>query len=119
MPGWKDKLKFSMERFFQKLKVDKPVQRNNVSPPSPLTSPPPYPTDGPVFLPQYFFQIDDQLAWSSNTNGPEEIFHQGEKGPVAELLKASEDPTWKAPAPTSKRVISPLLQVQYSIWNVS
>ena len=31
VPGWKEKLKFSMERFFQKLKADKPVERNNVS----------------------------------------------------------------------------------------
>ena len=29
--GWKDKLKNSMERFFIRLKVDKPVERNNVS----------------------------------------------------------------------------------------
>lgn len=54
----------------------------------------------PSFPSQYFFQTDDQLAWSSNTNGPEEIFDQGKKGPVPELLKASEDPTWKAPKPT-------------------
>ncbi|KAK4705129.1 hypothetical protein P7C70_g1080, partial [Phenoliferia sp. Uapishka_3] len=79
VPGWKTKLKFSMERFFQKLKADKPVQRNN-----------------------YFFQIDDQLDWSQNTNGPEKIFDQGAKGPVPELLSASEDPSWKAPAPTTE-----------------
>ncbi|KAM0746598.1 hypothetical protein T439DRAFT_329704 [Meredithblackwellia eburnea MCA 4105] len=77
VPKWKEKLKFSMERFFQKMKHDKPVQRNN-----------------------YFFQIDDQLGWSSNTNGPEKIFDQGNKGPVPSLLAASEDPSWKAPAPT-------------------
>lgn len=29
--GWKEKLKPSMERYFRKLKADKPVQRNNVS----------------------------------------------------------------------------------------
>lgn len=38
VPGWRDKLKFSMERFFQKLKVDKPVQRNNVSRPRRFSS---------------------------------------------------------------------------------
>ncbi|KAK4705384.1 hypothetical protein P7C70_g825, partial [Phenoliferia sp. Uapishka_3] len=78
VPGWKNKLKFSMERFFQKMKVDKPVERNN-----------------------YFFQIDDQVDWSTKTNGPETIFDQGAKAPVPELLSESSDPSWQAPVPTT------------------
>ncbi|KAL8283113.1 hypothetical protein RQP46_005891 [Phenoliferia psychrophenolica] len=78
VPGWKEKLKFSMERFFQRQTADKPIERNN-----------------------YFFQIDDQLAWSQKTNGPEKIFDQGTKAPVADLLSASDDPNWRAPVPTT------------------
>lgn len=94
VPQWKEKLKFSMERFFQKMKVDKPVQRNNVSSTcagrrAKLTSPS-----------QYFFQIDDQVYWSDKTNGPEEIFDQGAKGPNPEKLAASTDPNWIEPKPT-------------------
>ncbi|KAI5476635.1 hypothetical protein MNV49_007413 [Pseudohyphozyma bogoriensis] len=77
VPKWREKLKFSMERFFQKMKIDKPVERNN-----------------------YFFQIDDGLAWSQNTNGPEPIWDQTNKEPKPHLLAKSEDASWKAPEPT-------------------
>ncbi|SCV70970.1 BQ2448_3732 [Microbotryum intermedium] len=85
VPGWPTKLKFSIERFFQKLKCDKPVQRYN-----------------------YTFQIDDQVAWSNHTNGPvsvlgekEQIFDEVTKGPDPELLAQSNDPNWKAPQPAT------------------
>lgn len=53
-------------------------------------------------VPQYFFQIDDSLAWSQNTNGPEPIFDQTHKGPKKDLLAASDDPSWRAPEPTTE-----------------
>lgn len=64
----KEKLETSMARFFGKLRVDKPVLRNN-----------------------YFFQIveekkkdeldAEELAWSDTTNGEEEAFDQVRKAP--------------------------------------
>lgn len=72
----KEKLHFSLARFFQKLAVDKPVLRNN-----------------------YFFQIidpelatdpsevdPDELAWSYTTNGDEDMFNQATKEPFPDLL---------------------------------
>ncbi|KAM0756363.1 hypothetical protein T439DRAFT_27473 [Meredithblackwellia eburnea MCA 4105] len=75
--GWKEKLKFSMERFFQKMKVDKPVQRNN-----------------------YFFQTNGVLPWNP-ASGPEDAFDQSLHGVNPELLPTSTDPSWTRPAPVS------------------
>lgn len=58
VPKFKEKLQFSMNRFFLKLPVDKPVTRNN-----------------------YFFQLGDDLSWSDPSIGPEDIFCQTGKGP--------------------------------------
>ncbi|KAG6900102.1 hypothetical protein C0993_002786 [Termitomyces sp. T159_Od127] len=65
VPHYKEKLQLSMERFFQRLAVDKPVTRNN-----------------------YFFQVikdrtpesmeeidPDELAWTISSHGPEDDFH--------------------------------------------
>ncbi|SGY27393.1 BQ5605_C129g13357 [Microbotryum silenes-dioicae] len=83
VPGWPTKLKFSIERFFQKLNCGKPVQRYN-----------------------YTFQIDDQVAWSNHTNAilpcrQEQIFDEATKGPDPELLAQLNDPNWKAPQPAT------------------
>ncbi|KDE09162.1 hypothetical protein MVLG_00875 [Microbotryum lychnidis-dioicae p1A1 Lamole] len=68
----------SIERFFQKLNCGKPVQRYN-----------------------YTFRIDDQVAWSNHTNGPEQIFDEATKGPDPELLAQLNGPNWKAPQPAT------------------
>ncbi|KAG6901880.1 hypothetical protein C0995_007004 [Termitomyces sp. Mi166 len=65
VPHYKEKLQLSMERFFQRLAVDKPVTRNN-----------------------YFFQViknqtpesieeidPSELAWAISSHGPEDDFH--------------------------------------------
>ncbi|KAK4058076.1 hypothetical protein OIO90_000815 [Microbotryomycetes sp. JL221] len=75
VPMWREKLKPSMERFFQKLKVDKPFERNN-----------------------YFFQTDPALSWAA-ANGPEAIFDQKRGGPIPDLLQTSEEPHFKAHGP--------------------
>ncbi|KAG5654646.1 hypothetical protein H0H81_009894 [Sphagnurus paluster] len=62
VPRYKDKLQLSMERFFQRLAVDKPVARNN-----------------------YFFQVvkpscaedevdPEELGWAESSHGPEDAF---------------------------------------------
>lgn len=85
----KEKLHFSLARFFQKLAVDKPVLRNN-----------------------YFFQIidpalaadpsevdPDELAWSYTTNGDEDVFNQATKEPFPDLLKQ--------PVPSAPSMVGP------------
>jgi len=75
VPQYREKLQNSLDRFFSKLSVDKPVLRNN-----------------------YFFQIvrsasdpsrsdsidPDELAWSDTTNGDEDHFEQTTKEPSLE-----------------------------------
>jgi len=72
VPQYKEKLQTSMNRFFQKMKVDRPVLRNN-----------------------FFFQIvqesvnqrsvdnldPEELAWSDTTNGPEDAWDHGNQRP--------------------------------------
>lgn len=58
---------------------------------------------------QYFFQIDGDVVWSQNTNGPEPIFDQGAKGPVPELLAASGDPSWVTPKPATECVLNSIM----------
>ncbi|KIJ52601.1 hypothetical protein M422DRAFT_65033 [Sphaerobolus stellatus SS14] len=55
---YKEKLQFSMDRFFSKLPVDKPVERNN-----------------------YSFQLGPSLDWLYNHNGDEDDFDQSTKIP--------------------------------------
>lgn len=47
-----------MSRLFLKMRPDRPVSRNN-----------------------YFMQVGDDIAWSADTNGPEEYFDQAIHGP--------------------------------------
>ncbi|KAM6495690.1 Protein of unknown function (DUF3445) domain containing protein [Amanita muscaria] len=66
VPQYQEKLQPSLERFFRRLSVDKPVVRNN-----------------------YFIQLvgsrsdeeldPDELAWSYTTNGPEDGFEHGDR----------------------------------------
>ncbi|GAA5827321.1 hypothetical protein JCM11251_003764 [Rhodosporidiobolus azoricus] len=58
VPNYAEKYQRPMNRFFSNLREDKLIERNN-----------------------YFFQVDDQLGWSSATNGTEKIFDQYNKGP--------------------------------------
>ncbi|GAA5921925.1 hypothetical protein JCM1841_004997 [Sporobolomyces salmonicolor] len=56
VPNYAEKYQKSMNRFFSNLREDKLVERNN-----------------------YFFQVDDGLSWSTQTNGTEKIFDQYNK----------------------------------------
>ncbi|GAA5871021.1 hypothetical protein JCM1840_007572 [Sporobolomyces johnsonii] len=67
VPQYGEKYQKSMNRFFANLSEDKIVERNN-----------------------YFFQTDSDLAWSTASNGPEEIYDDLEKGPNPDLLKRTE-----------------------------
>ncbi|GAA5966359.1 hypothetical protein JCM21900_005146 [Sporobolomyces salmonicolor] len=67
VPQYAEKYQKSMNRFFANLMEDRIVERNN-----------------------YFFQTDSALAWSTASNGPEEIFDDLEKGPNPDLLKQTE-----------------------------
>lgn len=64
-----DKLQISLERFFKKLAVDKPVIRNNYF--------------VQVIQPDFRRSTDDdlidpeELGWSHTTNGPEDEYHHG------------------------------------------
>ncbi|KAJ6466411.1 hypothetical protein C8R45DRAFT_1021631 [Mycena sanguinolenta] len=67
VPQYEEKLQLSLQRFFRRLAVDKPVARNNylvqISPP---------PSDTPSVDP-------DELAWGENVLGPEDEYG-GTKG---------------------------------------
>ncbi|GAA5914487.1 hypothetical protein JCM6882_003037 [Rhodosporidiobolus microsporus] len=67
VPNYAEKYQKPMNRFFSKLAEDKLIERNN-----------------------YFFQVDDQLGWSSKTNGSEKVFDQFNKGPQEELFNPAE-----------------------------
>lgn len=72
VPQYREKLQISLNKFFQKMKVDRPVLRNN-----------------------FFFQIiedvppgskaekldAEELAWSTTTNGPEDFWDHGNQRP--------------------------------------
>ncbi|CAE6507270.1 unnamed protein product [Rhizoctonia solani] len=93
VPQYREKLRDSMNRFFTKMRTDKPVTRNN-----------------------YFMQIvrpeddpnriglidGDELAWSDSTNGHEDHFDEPNHAPKPEFLSASE---FIAPQPVSKEEI--------------
>ncbi|KAF8529912.1 hypothetical protein JB92DRAFT_3106604 [Gautieria morchelliformis] len=72
---YKEKLQLSLDRFFRKLPVDKPVLRNN-----------------------YFFQIDKDIAWASIHHGEEDRFDQSTHMPRAEALG---DGKWQPPQATT------------------
>lgn len=75
----KEKLQFSMNRFFQRLSVDKPVARNNYAiqavNPNPLSSGVHSVADtGGLSI---GIVDPDELAWSESLNGPEDTFAHG------------------------------------------
>ncbi|GLB33456.1 putative protein of unknown function (DUF3445) [Lyophyllum shimeji] len=85
VPRYKDKLQMSMERFFQRLAVDKPVARNN-----------------------YFFQVvksaspdaiedidPEELAWAESSNGTEDAFSH---------THPAHQPTRPTPTPSTVRL---------------
>jgi len=72
---YKEKLQLSLDRFFLKLPVDKPVLRNN-----------------------YFFQIDPDLAWASIHHGNEDNFDQSSHSPRPKSLAKEK---WQPPEPTT------------------
>ncbi|KAG5644931.1 hypothetical protein DXG03_007396 [Asterophora parasitica] len=87
VPRYKDKLQASMERFFQRLAVDKPVVRNN-----------------------YFFQVvkptspggieeidPEELGWAESSNGPEDAFSH---------THPEHQPTRPTPTPSTVRLRS-------------
>ncbi|QRV75033.1 hypothetical protein RhiJN_03048 [Ceratobasidium sp. AG-Ba] len=89
VPQYREKLRDSMNRFFCKLRTDKPVTRNN-----------------------YFIQIvrrdddperlnsidGDEMGWSDTTNGLEDHFDEPNHAPKAEFLATGE---FVAPQPIS------------------
>ncbi|TFK74455.1 hypothetical protein BDN72DRAFT_789277 [Pluteus cervinus] len=71
VPQYKEKLHTSLERFFRRLPVDKPVIRNNYFVQTIRLS-----RDNEA--PDEVKQIDpEELAWSTTTNGPEDAFEHG------------------------------------------
>lgn len=72
---YQEKLELSLNRFFRKLPVDKPVLRNN-----------------------YFFQIDPDLAWATIHHGDEDKFDQSTHTPRPECL---HDGHWQPPKATT------------------
>lgn len=107
LPPWIDetKLQFSMARFFTKLRVDKPVVRNNYFVQVVDTSPPPTPTindDTPTPRPPYAYAsaaIDpDQIGWSDSTNGPEDVFDQATKEPSLSAQESGQISEFQSPA---------------------
>jgi len=74
---YKEKLQLSLDRFFRKLPIDKPVLRNN-----------------------YFFQVDPDLAWASIHHGNEDDFDQSTHLPRSESLTSSNK-DWNPPNPTT------------------
>lgn len=100
----KEKLDMSMERFFQRMSVDKPVVRNNyffqvIEPGKNKT--------GPINIDMGGMGDEDddrevdpeELGWSTSTNGPEDSFIHGHRKPsrptptVADLRMRSERQT--------------------------
>ncbi|EJD01283.1 uncharacterized protein FOMMEDRAFT_21702 [Fomitiporia mediterranea MF3/22] len=94
VPQFREKLQYSMSRFFSKLSVDKPVIRNN-----------------------YFFQIvrpaddparatsidPDELAWSDTTNGDEDHFVHPAGG-TASGNQSNEDGNSLEPPPVVNKL---------------
>ena len=80
----KEKLQHSMNRFFQKLTVDKPVIRNNYF----------FQVVRPEDDPARLASIDpDELAWSDSTNGNEDEFSHHTRWPedgLPEEVKAEQ-----------------------------
>ncbi|CAE6425298.1 unnamed protein product [Rhizoctonia solani] len=93
VPQYREKLRDSMNRFFTKMRTDKPVTRNN-----------------------YFIQIvrpegdpgrigsidGDELAWSDSTNGHEDHFDEPNHAPKPEFLSTTE---FISPEPISKEEV--------------
>ncbi|CAE6410503.1 unnamed protein product [Rhizoctonia solani] len=93
VPQYREKLRDSMNRFFTKLRTDKPVTRNN-----------------------YFMQIvrpeddpgrvgstdGDELAWSDSTNGHEDHFDEPNHAPKPEFVSSTG---FVAPQPIGKEEV--------------
>ncbi|PWY97807.1 hypothetical protein BCV70DRAFT_166146 [Testicularia cyperi] len=88
VPQYNTKLRAPMERFFSKLRPEKPVERNN-----------------------YFFQVlatkkpaevkdMTELSWSHSTNGPETMYDMVAKGPSPAALASSNSLPFTPPTPT-------------------
>ncbi|KAG0699843.1 hypothetical protein DFH29DRAFT_27462 [Suillus ampliporus] len=80
VPQFKEKLQTSMERFFKRMPVDKPVIRNNYFMQTCKPSQVPH-ADGEPRLDveeECASDIDpEELGWSESTNGPEDTFLHG------------------------------------------
>ncbi|KAF9514578.1 hypothetical protein BS47DRAFT_1342889 [Hydnum rufescens UP504] len=86
VPQYEQKLMHSIARFFTKIRVSKPVTRNN-----------------------YFIQVvnparadsidPDELGWSDTTNGPEDAFDQATKQPTL-AAQASGQINFQPPQPS-------------------
>ncbi|GAA5872301.1 hypothetical protein JCM1840_004120 [Sporobolomyces johnsonii] len=81
VPNYAEKYQKSMNRFFSNLREDKLVERNN-----------------------YFFQVDDGLSWSTQTNGTEKIFDQYNKCAQAGMLEKTDGAVKPTPATDIRQV---------------
>jgi len=74
VPQFKEKLQLSMNRFFQRLPLDKPVIRNNYS----IHIVPPRVPEAGLGTEVTLSDIDpEELSWSETVNGPEDDFAHG------------------------------------------
>ncbi|KLO16388.1 hypothetical protein SCHPADRAFT_901620 [Schizopora paradoxa] len=90
VPQYREKLQNSLDRFFRKLHVDKPVLRNNYF----------FQIVRPASDPSRLDSIDpDELAWSDTTNGDEDHFEQATKEPTLEAQE-SGSVQFQPPKPT-------------------
>ncbi|KZP13099.1 hypothetical protein FIBSPDRAFT_141100 [Athelia psychrophila] len=77
VPQFKEKLQTSMERFFRRMTVDKPIIRNNYF----IQVVKPGEEQRTDATPSEYSDLDpEELAWSTTTNGPEDTFNHGHPG---------------------------------------
>ncbi|KAH7884044.1 hypothetical protein F5I97DRAFT_1813849 [Phlebopus sp. FC_14] len=78
VPRFKEKLQLSMNRFFKRLPLDKPVIRNNYSVQVVKPSNDPKMDDDSFGIEETLSDLDpDELSWSVSLNGPEDDFAHG------------------------------------------
>ncbi|KAH7888069.1 hypothetical protein F5I97DRAFT_1865375 [Phlebopus sp. FC_14] len=93
VPQFKEKLQTSMERFFKRMPLDKPVIRNNyfmqvVKP----TTAKPLEDEPRLDVEETASEVDpEELGWSTSTNGPEDEFAHGHG-------HSAKPPSYLAPA---------------------
>ncbi|KAF8555940.1 hypothetical protein OG21DRAFT_1476316 [Imleria badia] len=86
VPQFKEKLQLSMNRFFQRLPLDKPVIRNNYS----IQIIPPKVIEAGLGTEETLSDIDpEELSWSESLNGPEDDFSDGRRGTRETLRRLS------------------------------